>query len=166
MESTFSKLFTVLVAVGVGYMIYQKTAASPPAIQPDSSKSPKASQMAGTSPTPPIAVPSSEIVPQQPGSQPQEQPPAATSLPRQPEPQTKTADVNDVGAVPLPNPNTQRRAYFDFLAKRNPRAFVICNDGSVKAMAGGSEFISKQLAEGKDRCTPYAIDDAVVWTGK
>ncbi len=166
MESTFSKLLAVLMAVGLGYMIYQKTSARPPPVQLDSAKSPQGSLMTESAPMASIVVPSSETTSQQSGSQPEEQPPAAASSPRQPELQTNTADVNNINAVPLPNLTTQRRAYYDFLSKRNPRAFLICNDNSVKVVAGGLTYVNNQIAEVTGRCAPYAIDDAVVWTGK
>jgi hypothetical protein len=105
-------------------------------------------------------VPSSEPTSQQSASQPEAQLPAAA-----PPQLTTSADINDVNAVPLPNP-AQRRAYYDFLSKRNPRAFLICNDDTVKVVAGGLTFVNNQIAEVTGRCTPYAIDDTVVWTPK
>lgn len=166
MEIDLSKLSTLLMAIVVGYVAYQKIFAAPPVVQLDVRNTPKTSVVADSPAAPKIVVPDSGSGSQRSGSQPQEQAPISAPSLQPPEPQPRSADVNDVYAVPLPNPTTQRRAYFDFLAKRHPRAFLICKDESVQVLTGGSEFIRKRLAEAKDQCAPYAIDDAVVWTPK
>ncbi len=72
-------------------------------------------------------------------------------------------NINDIDAVPLPVPATQRVAYQSFLAHSPPRAFVICNDGTVTTIFGGQGYVEKQLAALRGTCTPYAVNDDVVW---
>jgi hypothetical protein len=88
----------------------------------------------------------------------------ANSLPNQ-EP-SLLSDINNVNAVPLPVPEKQRGAYLSFLTRHNPRAFVICTDGRVMSFNGNSKFIDQKLSSLPGGCAPYAINDAVVWSGK
>lgn len=85
----------------------------------------------------------------------EQQPPAAQ--------QSASSDINDVNAVPIPNPETQRGAYVSFLSLPNPRAFVICHDRRVMTFRGNKAFVQNKLATLPIGCSPYAVDDAVVW---
>ncbi len=165
MEISLSKVTTLLVAVAIGYMVYQKTSQNPLPSNSIDAQAPKAAEKKEETPPSSTVSPSPAAMPQPAGSQGLEQPPALPSSVRQPEPQTKTVDVSDINAVPLSNPTTLRRAYYDFLSKRNPRAFLICRNGSVQVLTGNLTFIHRQIAELAGQCSPYAIDDAVVWTG-
>jgi len=76
------------------------------------------------------------------------------------------ASITDVNAVPGLNDKT-RTAYTRFLDSRTPRAFLLCHDGSVSAISGGSVDIvrretRKKISEG---CALYAVDNRVVYTG-
>jgi curved DNA-binding protein CbpA len=180
--SGVTKLLALLVIAAVSYVAYQKIykVAQPnieikngsPVIQVEEQKLPEAlpsnerfSQQIETQPAntesfkPPDVPPVSAPLTQQVESQ---TPISAVPLP-QPAMQTKSSDVNDINSVPLPNPTNQRRAYYDFLSKKNPRAFLICTDNSVMIFNGNTNFINQKIAEMSNRCSPYAIDDAVVW---
>jgi hypothetical protein len=80
--------------------------------------------------------------------------------------QSTQSGINNVNAVPLPVPEKQRGAYEAFLSRPNPKAFVICTDGRVMTLSGKSEFVDKQLSSLPAGCSPYAVNDSVVWTGK
>jgi len=166
MEGTLPKLLMALVAIGVGYMVYQKSRPSPPPVQVVAVKKQEETPPVDVPRVPPVVEPRPEITSPPTVAALNEPIPAAAPSPRQADPMPRTVDVNDVGAVPLPNPNTQRRAYHEFLSKRNPRAFAICTDGKVLVLAGNAQFITRQLAEERGRCSAYAIDDTVVWAGK
>ncbi len=74
-----------------------------------------------------------------------------------------SSDITDVNAVPIPNPETQRGAYVSFLSLPSPRAFVICHDRRVMTFRGSKLFVQNKLATLPIGCSPYAVDDAVVW---
>ncbi len=69
-----------------------------------------------------------------------------------------------IDAVPLPAPDKQRGAYEAHQSKPNPKAFVICTDGRVMSLVGKSEFVRQRLASLDAGCSPYSIDDSVVWS--
>ena len=72
--------------------------------------------------------------------------------------------ISNISAVPLPNPDKQRGAYEAFLAKPNPKAFVICSDGRVVTFAGKDGFVDQKLSELPAGCSVYARNDNVVWS--
>ncbi|MDE2421112.1 MAG: prolyl oligopeptidase family serine peptidase [Gammaproteobacteria bacterium] len=77
---------------------------------------------------------------------------------------THFADLNDVNAVPI-SP-TLRPQYQKFLTAPLPRAFLILNDGGISMTTGGVNPLAKALESCKNahiECTPYAIDQTVVW---
>ena len=89
---------------------------------------------------------------------------AAEPAPQQPAVQeTSTSDINDVSAVPIPVTEKQIGAYKSFLALSNPRAFVICSNGSVMTLKGNETFVQNKLATLPQGCAPYAVNDDVVW---
>ena len=75
---------------------------------------------------------------------------------------TKTDEV--AGKPYPPITDKQRPAYEKHMSKPNPKAFVICNDKRVISLVGKGNFVQKQLASLEAGCTPYSIDDTVVWT--
>ncbi len=75
-------------------------------------------------------------------------------------------DINDIEAVPLSAPGAQRPLYQSFLAHSPPRAFIICNDGSARSVAGSQAYVDRQLASRGAGCVPYAVNDSVVWRGR
>lgn len=78
---------------------------------------------------------------------------------------TGFAQINDVAAVPYLT-DRGRIGYREFLTHPTPRAFVICTDGSFTTIYGGlfvSREIRKRVAVG---CSPYVVNDAVVWKGR
>lgn len=77
--------------------------------------------------------------------------------------QPSPPNINDIDAVPLANPMTQRKAYEGFLALPNPRAFVICNDGRVMSLQGPGAFVGNKITTMPSDCSAYAVNDNVVW---
>jgi hypothetical protein len=71
----------------------------------------------------------------------------------------------DGGADKTYSPITekQRPAYEKHMSKPNPKAFVICDDKRVISLVGKGNFVQKQLASLDTGCSPYSIDDGVVW---
>ena len=63
-----------------------------------------------------------------------------------------------------PISDKQRPGYDRHLSHPNPKAFIICADGQVLSIFGKANFIQQKLASLPAGCTPYSIDDAVVWT--
>jgi curved DNA-binding protein CbpA len=189
--SGFTKLLALLVVAAIAYFAYQKFHKVPqvngapgngsPVLQREAPPSPEAPPDNASMPIPrqaetqaaPAETINSPVMPTVPTpapapvstspAQPVESPPLSAAPVPQQTMQTRSGDVNDINSVPLPNPTTQRRAYYDFLSKRNPRAFVICTDGSVLIFSGEMKFINQKITEMSGRCSPYAIDDAVVW---
>jgi len=183
-----TKVLLVLLIALLAYLAYPRLYPASQSSHPIKGESP-ASQLENS--PPPAAAPATAPAAQQPEAQApgpvpaiESAPPPAvtpateapaqaaappTTIPVAPLPPpavpAKIVDINDANIVPLPNPTTQRRAYLEFLSKRSPRAFVICKNNSVMTFNGDSDFVNKKLAEVSNRCTPYAIDDAVVWTG-
>ncbi len=172
------KWLLLLVIVVAAYMAYQKlyvgrhaSGTATPAAQidvtstavhdsePSPQQSPAQAQPAPADDTKPsAAAPATESSPQPPSPVPA--PPQPIYLPARP------ADINDIDLVPFPNPTTQRKSYVEFLSIKSSRAFLICSDNSVMVVQGNTGFVGQRLAQLRDRCTPYAIDDAVVWVPK
>ena len=73
------------------------------------------------------------------------------------------ANVHDVDAVPLRDPSTQRALYREFLARPNPRAFAICQDGGAMIISGDAAFVDRQMSGVRGGCRMYAVNDEVVW---
>lgn len=76
--------------------------------------------------------------------------------------QKSQAGINNVNAVPLPFPQSQRRIYQDFLARPSPRVFGICKNGTI-TIVGKADFVKKQMSDIQYGCRLYAINDEVVW---
>lgn len=74
------------------------------------------------------------------------------------------ASIKDVSAVPGLNDKT-RAAYTRFLDLRSPRTFLLCHDGSVSAISGGSiDIVRRETRKKMDEgCSLYAVDDRVVY---
>jgi hypothetical protein len=74
------------------------------------------------------------------------------------------ASINDVSAVPGLNDKT-RAGYTRFLDLRSPRTFLLCHDGSVSAISGGSiDFIRRETRKKMEEgCSLYAVDNRVVY---
>lgn len=68
-----------------------------------------------------------------------------------------------VGKAYPPITDKQHPAYDNHLSKPNPKAFIICSDGRAMSFFGQSDFVLKQLAKLPAGCSPYSIDDAIVW---
>lgn len=81
------------------------------------------------------------------------------------QPSTQSGN-NSASTAQVPISDKQRGSYDAFLSKPNPKAFVICSDGSAIAFNGKGDFVQQKLASLPSGCTPYAIDDTVVWGGK
>jgi hypothetical protein len=74
--------------------------------------------------------------------------------------------TKSASAASSPIPDNQRSFYDAFLSKPNPKAFAICSDGRAMEFVGKGDFVKQKLASLPEGCAPYAIDDAVVWSGK
>ncbi|HEX3982562.1 MAG TPA: CocE/NonD family hydrolase [Acidisoma sp.] len=98
-----------------------------------------------------IGMPSRDVIP---GYLPMPVPPA-----------THFAALDDVAAVPNLD-EIGRADYQHFLAHATPRVFVIGPDGQNAASYGGFDPLGRALsvclAHGFT-CTPYAVDDSIVW---
>lgn len=57
----------------------------------------------------------------------------------------------------------QRPSYETHLSRAKPKAFIICDDRRVMSFFGQAGFIQKQLASLPAGCSPYSIDDDIVW---
>ncbi|MDO8989008.1 MAG: hypothetical protein Q7U91_05180 [Sideroxyarcus sp.] len=57
----------------------------------------------------------------------------------------------------------QRQGYERHLSRANPKAFIICADKRAMSFYGQASYVQKQLASLPAGCSPYSIDDAVVW---
>jgi hypothetical protein len=68
-----------------------------------------------------------------------------------------------VGKAYPPITEKQHPAYDSHLSKPNPKAFVICDDGRAMSFFGKGDFVQKQLDKLPAGCSPYSIDDAIVW---
>lgn len=69
-----------------------------------------------------------------------------------------------VGKAYPPITDKQHPAYDKHLSQPNPKAFIICDDKRVMSFVGKGNFVQKQLASLPAGCSPYSIDDTVVWT--
>ena len=72
--------------------------------------------------------------------------------------------INNVDAVPYLTDGGRAR-YREFLAHANPRAFVVCQNGTFRIVYGDRAH-SSALREQDGNCELYAIDDEVVWRGR
>lgn len=68
-----------------------------------------------------------------------------------------------IGKAYPPITDKQHPAYDSHLSKPNPKAFIICDDGRVMSFVGKGNFVQKQLSSLPAGCSPYSIDDAIVW---
>ena len=68
-----------------------------------------------------------------------------------------------VGKAYPPITDKQHPAYDKHLSQPNPKAFIICDDKRVMSFVGKGNFVQKQLASLDAGCSPYSIDDNVVW---
>ena len=88
-------------------------------------------------------------------------------LPIPPPPPTHFAPIKDVAAVPGLSA-AGRTNYETFLSQPWPRAFLLAPGGQAAASHGGFDPLGRAFALCRSAhlaCTPYAIDDDVVWTG-
>ncbi len=82
-------------------------------------------------------------------------------------PATHWAALDDVGSVPFMN-DQGRALYRKFLAASFPRVFVVAPNGAG-FISGGYDPLRLALRSCAEKaggaCRPYAVNDAVVWTG-
>jgi dienelactone hydrolase len=88
-------------------------------------------------------------------------------LPKPVPPPSHFAAISDLAAVPWLN-DKGRDAYRQFLTRRFPRVFVLSVAGGFAVADGGFDPLSRALVlcnKAGIYCSPYAIDDQVVWAG-
>jgi hypothetical protein len=68
-----------------------------------------------------------------------------------------------VGKANPPITDKQRPGYERHLSQANPKAFIICADGQVMSIVGKADFVQQKLDLLSAGCSPYSIDDAIVW---
>ncbi len=140
------KWLVIAAIVAAGYFAYER-------MHPHAAPTPAQTGEAAPEAAPVPATAPVEPVPAAPAVQ-------ATAAAAAPAP----ADVRDAKAVPITP--AQRNAYLDFLSQPLPRAFVICNDGTVTVVAGSQAYVDRRLAGQPPGCAPYAINEQVVWKGQ
>jgi len=127
---------------------------------------------AGAGPIPPLAAASAPAAPPAPGAMPV---PATTAAPGTPVPLiVSSAAIDNVEAVPVSERG--RAAYREWLTHRKPRAFVVSDNGWFYSVWGTKPTDPMEPTDPTERamkrcqdaarpnCTPYAIDDRVVYT--
>ena len=88
-------------------------------------------------------------------------------LPKPDPPSSHFAAIGDPAAVPWLN-DKGREAYRQFLTRHFPRVFVLSVAGGFAVADGGFDPLSRALElcnKAGIYCSPYAIDDQVVWAG-
>jgi Domain of unknown function (DUF4124) len=70
--------------------------------------------------------------------------------------------INDASAVPYLTEGGRAR-YREFLTHSNPRAFMVCPDGSFTTIYGEAANSASVREKDSRGCMPYAINDEVVW---
>jgi dienelactone hydrolase len=81
-------------------------------------------------------------------------------------PPSNYADISDIQAVPLKGAQANE-AYQNFLKMPLPRVFVIATDDKLYSTQGGLDplgLILKLCQNKMEVCTPYAVDNQVVWS--